>query len=163
MGEVIAIMNQKGGCGKTTTTVNLATSLAVMGKTVLIIDLDPQANATTSFGIEKTELENTIYDALIGDISIKKATIPTFIKNLFIVPSNISLSGVGMELSRKENYHIILKKTIRSAITIIRRLSVSCLISTKLIIKPIRQPPIIASAFLIIGSTTLFISIPLPA
>ena len=72
MGEVIAIMNQKGGCGKTTTTVNLATSLAVMGKSVLIIDLDPQANATTSFGIEKTELENTIYDALIGDISIKK-------------------------------------------------------------------------------------------
>lgn len=116
MGEVIAIMNQKGGCGKTTTTVNLATSLAVMGKSVLIIDLDPQANATTSFGIEKTELQNTIYDALIGDISIKKATIPTFIKNLFIVPSNISLSGVGMELSRKENYHIILKKTIKSVV-----------------------------------------------
>lgn len=113
MGEVIAIMNQKGGCGKTTTTVNLATSLAVMGKSVLIIDLDPQANSTTSFGIEKTNLEHTIYDAIIGEMNIKKVTKQTFIKNLFIVPSNISLSGAGVELSKKENYHIILKETIK--------------------------------------------------
>ena len=101
------------GCGKTTTVVNTATSLAVMGKSVLIVDMDPQANATTSFGIDKTKVENTAYDALIGDINIKKATIPTFIKNLFIIPSNISLSGVGMELSRRENYHIVLKETLK--------------------------------------------------
>ena len=92
MSEVIAVMNQKGGCGKTTTVVNTATSLAVMGKSVLVVDMDPQANATTSFGIDKTKIENTIYDAIIGDINVKKATIPTFIKNLFIIPSNISLS-----------------------------------------------------------------------
>ena len=116
MSEVIAVMNQKGGCGKTTTVVNTATSLAVMGKSVLVVDMDPQANATTSFGIDKTKIENTIYDAIIGDISIKKATIPTFIKNLFIIPSNISLSGAGMELSKRENYHIVLKDTLKDVI-----------------------------------------------
>ncbi len=116
MGEVIAVMNQKGGCGKTTTTVNLATSLAVMGKAVLVVDLDPQANATTSFGINKTELEHTIYDAIIGEISVKKATIPTFIKNLFIIPSNITLSGAGVELNKKENYHIIIKNTLKDVV-----------------------------------------------
>ena len=113
MSEIIAVMNQKGGCGKTTTVVNTATSLAVMGKSVLVIDMDPQGNATTSFGIDKTKLENTIYDAIIGDVSVKKVTIPTFIKNLFIVPSNISLSGAGVELSKKENYHIVLKETLK--------------------------------------------------
>ncbi len=112
MGEIIAIMNQKGGCGKTTTVVNLSTSLAVMGKAVLIVDMDPQANATTSFGIDKTKLKYTVYSAISGDVSIKKATFPTFIQNLFIVPSNISLSGVGVELSKLENYHIILKELL---------------------------------------------------
>ena len=112
MGEIISIMNQKGGCGKTTTVVNLATSLAVMGNAVLIVDVDPQANATTSFGIDKTKLKHTIYSAISGEASIKKATFPTFIQNLFIVPSNISLSGVGVELSRLDNYHIILKKLL---------------------------------------------------
>ena len=116
MSEVIAVMNQKGGCGKTTTVVNTATSLAVMGKTVLVVDMDPQANATTSFGIDKTKLDKTIYDAIIGDINVKKATIPTFIKNLFIIPSNISLSGAGMELSKRENYHAILKETLKDVV-----------------------------------------------
>lgn len=116
MGEVIAVMNQKGGCGKTTTVVNTATSLAVMGKSVLIVDMDPQANATTSFGLVKTELENTIYDALVGNINVKKVTIPTFIKNLFIIPSNISLSGASVELSNEENYHSKLKDTLSEVI-----------------------------------------------
>ncbi|KZX13288.1 sporulation initiation inhibitor protein Soj [Methanobrevibacter oralis] len=116
MSEVIAVMNQKGGCGKTTTVVNTATSLAVIGKSVLVVDMDPQANATTSFGIDKTTIENTIYDALIGDINVKKATIPTFIKNLFIIPSNISLSGAGIELSQKENYHIVLRDTLKDIV-----------------------------------------------
>ena len=94
MSEVIAVMNQKGGCGKTTTVVNTATSLAVMGKSVLVVDMDPQANATTSFGIDKTKVENSIYEAIIGDISVKKATI----------------------LSKRENYHIILKETLEDVI-----------------------------------------------
>jgi len=116
MSEVISVMNQKGGCGKTTTVVNTATSLAVMGKSVLIVDMDPQANATTSFGIDKNELKYTIYDAIMGDINVKKATIPTFIKNLFIIPSNISLSGASVELNKQEDYHIILKKTLKDVI-----------------------------------------------
>ena len=112
MGETIAVMNQKGGCGKTTTVVNLATSLAAMGKAVLVVDMDPQANATTSFGINKTEIKKTVYTALVNDCSVQKATIPTKIENLFILPSNIDLSGIEVELSKEANYHIALKNLL---------------------------------------------------
>ena len=111
MAETIAVMNQKGGCGKTTT-VNLATALALMGKAVLVVDMDPQANTTTSFGINKTEIKNTVYSALVKDCSVQKATIQTKVENLFILPSNIDLSGIEVELSQKENYHIALKKSL---------------------------------------------------
>ncbi|KZX14634.1 sporulation initiation inhibitor protein Soj [Methanobrevibacter cuticularis] len=114
MGETIAIINQKGGCGKTTTAVNLAASLAMMDKSILLVDMDPQANATTSFGINKVELENTVYSAISGQVNIKKAIIPTMVKNLFILPSNISLSGVEVELSKLDNYHIVLKELLES-------------------------------------------------
>ncbi len=109
MGEKIAIINQKGGCGKTTTAVNLSASLACLGKSVLLVDMDPQGNATTSFGIKKQELENTVYSAISGQVSVKKAIIPTMVKNLFILPSNIDLSGVEIELSRLDNNHRVLK------------------------------------------------------
>jgi len=112
MGEVIAIMNQKGGCGKTTTAVNLSASLAMMGKAVLIVDMDPQANSTTSFGIDKLKLENTVYSAISGEIGVKKAIIPTNVDNLFILPSNISLSGVEIELSKQKKYHLVLKELL---------------------------------------------------
>jgi len=112
MGETIAIMNQKGGCGKTTTAVNLSASLALMGKKVLIVDMDPQANSTTSFGIDKQKLENTVYSAIIGEVSIKKAIIQTNVVNLVILPSNISLSGIEIELSKIPNYHLVLKKLL---------------------------------------------------
>ena len=92
MGETIAVMNQKGGCGKTTTVVNLATSLAAMGKAVLVVDMDPQANATTSFGINKTEIKKTVYTALVNECSVQKATIPT--------------------KSKEANYHIALKNLL---------------------------------------------------
>ena len=138
MSEIIAVMNQKGGCGKTTTVVNTATSLAVMGKSVLVIDMDPQGNATTSFGIDKTKLENTIYDAIIGDVSVKKVTIPTFIKNLFIVPSNISLSGAGVELSKKENYHIVLKETLKDLPPSLGVITVNALVAADSVLIPIQ-------------------------
>ncbi|MGL6297759.1 MAG: ParA family protein, partial [Methanobacteriaceae archaeon] len=77
MGEVIAIINQKGGCGKTTTAVNLSASLATLGKRVLIVDMDPQANATTSFGIDKRGIENTVYSVISGEVAIEKAVIST--------------------------------------------------------------------------------------
>ncbi|MCL2115893.1 MAG: AAA family ATPase [Methanobrevibacter sp.] len=112
MGETIAIMNQKGGCGKTTTAVNLSSSLAIMGKAVLIVDMDPQANSTTSFGIDKLRLENTVYSAISGEISVKKAIIPTNVDNLFILPSNISLSGIEIELSKQPKRHIVLKELL---------------------------------------------------
>jgi chromosome partitioning protein len=112
MGETIAIMNQKGGCGKTTTAVNLSASLAVMGKAVLIVDMDPQANSTTSFGIDKLNLENTVYSAISGEISVKKAIIPTNVDNLFILPSNISLSGIEIELSKQPKYYMVLKELL---------------------------------------------------
>jgi len=109
MGETIAIINQKGGCGKTTTAVNLAASLATLDKSVLIVDMDPQGNTTTSFGINKRELENTVYSAISGEVSVKKAIVPTLVDNLFILPSNISLSGVEVELSKLDDYHLVLK------------------------------------------------------
>ncbi|MCL2156840.1 MAG: AAA family ATPase [Methanobrevibacter sp.] len=114
MGETIAIMNQKGGCGKTTTAVNLSASLAIMGKKVLIVDMDPQANSTTSFGIDKQKLENTVYSAISGEVNIKKAIIQTNVVNLVILPSNISLSGIEIELSKIPNYHLVLKKLLSS-------------------------------------------------
>ncbi len=118
MGETIAIINQKGGCGKTTTAVNLAASLATLGKSVLLVDMDPQGNATTSFGINKQELKNTVYAAISGQVSVKKAIIPTIVENLFILPSNISLSGVEVELSKLDNYHLVLKELLSPVVNI---------------------------------------------
>jgi chromosome partitioning protein len=112
LGEILSIINQKGGCGKTTTAVNLGTSLALLEKTVLIVDFDPQANATTSFGINKLELKKTIYNALTGEINVEKVIKPTFVKNLFILPSNISLSGIEVELNKKRDFHLVLKNLL---------------------------------------------------
>jgi chromosome partitioning protein len=108
MAEVIAILNQKGGCGKTTTAVNLAAALALMGKQILVIDLDPQGNATTAFGIEKNEIDKTIYTVLIGQDTMEEALLPTEISGLHLIPSNISLSGAEIELSKEVGYHTIL-------------------------------------------------------
>lgn len=116
MGEVIAVMNQKGGCGKTTTVVNTATSLASLGKKVLVVDMDPQANATTGFGIDKSQIKNSIYDALVGNVNVTAATIKTSIKNLLIIPSKNTLSKAESEISQKEEYHVVLKNTIRDII-----------------------------------------------
>ncbi|MBM4240485.1 MAG: ParA family protein [Euryarchaeota archaeon] len=109
MGETIAILNQKGGCGKTTTAVNLATALALIGKRVLLIDVDPQGNATTGFGIEKNGLEHTIYTVLSEKDRIQDVVIRTNIEGLDIVPSNILLSGAEVELSKEIGREVILK------------------------------------------------------
>ncbi|KUK01215.1 MAG: Chromosome segregation ATPase, partial [Methanobacteriaceae archaeon 41_258] len=82
MGEIISIINQKGGCGKTTTAVNLSTALSILGKKVLIVDIDPQANATTGFGVNKAELNSTIYSIISGEAKIEDTIQETMIPNL---------------------------------------------------------------------------------
>ncbi|MCL2202336.1 MAG: AAA family ATPase [Defluviitaleaceae bacterium] len=98
MGRIIAIANQKGGVGKTTTNVNLSTCLAQAGKRVLVADMDPQGNTTSGFGIEKTQLDHTIYNLLLGDANIEQVKHPTCVDNLTLLPANIHLSGAEIEL-----------------------------------------------------------------
>jgi len=98
MGRIIAISNQKGGVGKTTSCINLAASLAVIGKTVLLIDFDPQGNATSGLGLVPIECKKNIYYALIGKAPIKDQIVPTAISRLKLIPANVDLSGAEVEL-----------------------------------------------------------------
>ena len=103
MGKVIALVNQKGGVGKTTSSINLAASLGYLKKRVLLVDLDPQGNATTGVGIEKSDYDKSMYELLKGDAEIGDVIIKTKFKNLYIIPATINLAGVDFELIEKHN------------------------------------------------------------
>lgn len=103
MGKIIALANQKGGVGKTTTTINLAASLAALEKKVLVVDADPQANASSGLGVDIKKVSKTIYECLIGSTSAKDAIVKTEIERLDVIPSHINLVGAELEMLNVEN------------------------------------------------------------
>lgn len=112
MGRIIAIANQKGGVGKTTTSINLSASLAAKGKKVLMIDTDPQGNATSGYGVDKNDLDDTIYELILGECSVQDCIIKEVIPNVSILPANVNLAAAEIELIGIEKKEYILKNEI---------------------------------------------------
>ena len=114
MGKIIAFANQKGGVGKTTSAVNIAASVGILGKSVLLIDLDPQGNTTSGVGINKKNLKSTSYELLIDEIDAAQAIVETEFKSLSVIPSNISLAGAEFDLYQLDNREYRLKKQLEA-------------------------------------------------
>lgn len=113
MGRIISIANQKGGVGKTTTTVNLSACLAEKGKKVLTIDIDPQGNSTRGLGVDKSKLEHTSYELLLGESSLEQVIMPDIYENLSLIPADVDLAGAEVELIGIEDSSFILKKYLQ--------------------------------------------------
>jgi chromosome partitioning protein len=112
MGKVIAVTNQKGGVGKTTSTVNLGASLATLGNKILLIDIDPQGNATSGVGVNKGDMDECVYNVLVEDLDPQKVCIPTAVENLSIIPATIQLAGAEIELVSTISREVQLQKAI---------------------------------------------------
>ena len=112
MGRIIAIANQKGGVGKTTTSINLSACLSALGKKVLAIDMDPQGNMTSGLGIDKDNVEYTVYDLIIGETDIEKVICKETLENLDVLPTNIDLSAAEIELIGVDNKEYIIRDAV---------------------------------------------------
>jgi len=126
MSKIIAVVNQKGGVGKTTTSINLAADLAHLGHETLLIDLDPQGNATSGLGIDKNANTSHIYQALLGEVSLKETILPTEIDWLDIVPSHIDLIGAELELVALQDREFRLKNILASFIDVYKYIIIDC-------------------------------------
>lgn len=114
MGRIIAVANQKGGVGKTTTTINLSACLAEQGQKVLVIDVDPQGNTTSGLGIDKNNTENTVYELMLGEATIDDCIYKSVMDDLDVIPSNVNLAGAEIDLIDIDDREYILKKIVNS-------------------------------------------------
>ena len=112
MGRIIAITNQKGGVGKTTTAINLSACLAEAGQKILAVDFDPQGNTTSGLGLEKEDIENTVYELLMGECGLEQCIVPSIQERLDIIPSDMDLAGAEVELLEVKEKEKILKRKL---------------------------------------------------